>query len=281
MSGFSAEWLDLREAADRAARNAALRDSVARAFAHREHLAIVDLACGSGSNLRGLAEFLPARQRWRLVDHDPALLAAASARLVAWADAAEEGAETLVLAKGGRRIEVEFLGADLSAGAAAALDGEIDLMTSAAFFDLVSAHWLERFAAEIAARRLPLYALLSYSGEEAWTPPHAADAEMLAAFHRHQARDKGFGAAAGPRAASLLQEALERRGFAVETAPSPWRLGASQAALIEALADGSAAAVAETGEVSARTIEHWRRARRAAVGCEIGHLDLLARPAAA
>jgi len=281
MSGFSAEWLDLREAADRAARDAALRDSVARAFAHREHLAIVDLACGSGSNLRGLAEFLPARQRWRLVDHDPALLAAASARLVAWADAAEEGAETLVLAKGGRRIEVEFLGADLSAGAAAALDGEIDLMTSAAFFDLVSAHWLERFAAEIAARRLPLYALLSYSGEEAWTPPHAADAEMLAAFHRHQARDKGFGAAAGPRAASLLQEALERRGFAVETAPSPWRLGASQAALIEALADGSAAAVAETGEVSARTIEHWRRARRAAVGCEIGHLDLLARPAAA
>ncbi|WP_159730698.1 SAM-dependent methyltransferase [Methylosinus sp. Ce-a6] len=281
MSGFSAEWLDLREAADRAARNAALRDAVARAFARREHLAIVDLACGSGSNLRGLAEFLPARQRWRLVDHDPALLAAASARLVAWADAAEESAETLVLAKGGRRIVVEFLGADLSAGAAAALDGEIDLMTSAAFFDLVSAHWLERFAAEIAARRLPLYALLSYSGEEAWAPPHAADVEMLAAFHRHQARDKGFGAAAGPRAASLLQEALERRGFAVETAPSPWRLGASQAALIEALADGSAAAVAETGEVSARTIERWRRARRAAAGCEIGHLDLFARPTTA
>ncbi|WP_246659842.1 MULTISPECIES: hypothetical protein [Methylosinus] len=91
MSGFSAEWLDLRESADHAARNPALRESVARAFADRESLTIVDLACGAGSNLRGLAEHLPARQKWLLVDHDPALLAAARARLAAWADVAEGG----------------------------------------------------------------------------------------------------------------------------------------------------------------------------------------------
>lgn len=279
MSGFSAEWLDLREAADHAARNVALRDHVARAFADRDSLTIVDLACGAGSNLRGLAEFLPARQKWRLVDHDSALLAAASARLAAWADAAEEGA-TLVLAKGGRRIEVEFVATDIAAEAGAALDCGADLATSAAFFDLVSARWLESFAEEIAMRRLPLYALLTYSGEERWAPPHPADAEMLAAFHRHQRRDKGFGAAAGPTAPSLLQEALERRRFVVTKAASPWRLGASEAALIEALADGSAAAVAETGDVSAEIIEDWRRARLAAAGCEIGHSDLFARPAA-
>jgi len=277
MRGFSAEWLDLREGADHAARNAALRDAVSLAFADRERLTIVDLACGAGSNLRGLAEYLPARQKWLLVDHDRALLGAARARLVGWADAAE-GEDTLLLAKGARRIEVEFRTADLSAGAAGALEGEIDLVTSAAFFDLVSAQWLEGFAEQIAARRLPLYAILSYSGEERWTPPHAADADMLAAFHRHQARDKGFGPAAGPRAAGLLRDALERRRYIVETAPSPWRLGAGDGALIGALAEGSAAAVAETGEVSAQKIEDWRRARRAATGCEIGHWDVLARP---
>jgi len=279
MSGFSAEWLDLRESADHAARNAALRENVARAFADRDSSTIVDLACGAGSNLRGLAEYLPAQQKWLLVDHDPALLAAARARLSAWADGSE-GEDTLLLAKGARRIEVAFRTADLSAGAAAALEGEIDLVTSAAFFDLVSAQWLEGFAEQIAARRLPLYAILSYSGEERWTPPHAADAQMLAAFHRHQARDKGFGPAAGPRAAGLLGQALERRGYSVEMAPSPWRLGASEAALIQALAEGSAAAVTETGEVSAQMIEDWRHARRAAAGCEIGHVDLFARAAA-
>jgi hypothetical protein len=35
--------------------------------------------------------------------------------------------------------------------------------------------------------------------------------------------------------------------------------------------------VAETGEVSARIVEDWRRARLAAEGCEIGHSDLFAR----
>lgn len=277
MSGFSAEWLDLRELADHAARNPALRESVARAFADRESLTIVDLACGAGSNLRGLAEHLPARQKWLLVDHDPALLAAARARLAAWADVAE-GGDILCLAKGARRLEAEFRIADLSGGAGAALAGEADLVTSAAFLDLVSPQWLDRFAEQIAARRLPLYAILSYSGEERWTPPHAADARMLAAFHRHQAGDKGFGPAAGPRAAGLLAKALERRGYEVETAPSPWRLGAAEAALIAALAEGSAAAVAETGEVSAETIEDWRRARRKAAECEIGHSDMFARP---
>lgn len=277
MSGFSAEWLDLRESADHAARNPALRETVVRAFADRESLTIVDLACGAGSNLRGLAEYLPARQKWLLIDHDPALLAAARARLIAWADVAEEG-ETLILSKVARRLDVEFRTADLSGGAGAALAGKIDLVTSAAFFDLVSAQWLEAFAEQIAARRLPLYAILSYSGEERWTPPHADDGRMLAAFHRHQARDKGFGPAAGPRAAGLLARALERLGYSVETVPSPWRLGAAETALIAALAEGSAAAVAETGEVSARIVEDWRRARRAAEGCEIGHSDLLARP---
>ena len=83
VSGFSAEWLALREPFDAAARSAAsiaeLRAHVARGTAAAP-LAVVDLGAGAGSNLRYLAPLLGGVQRWRLADHDPKLLDAALAR---------------------------------------------------------------------------------------------------------------------------------------------------------------------------------------------------------
>jgi len=79
VSGFSAQWLALREPYDLAARSAAVRDAVAEAFADRASIAAVDLACGTGSTLRAVGPHLPSRQSWRLVDNDLSLLARASA----------------------------------------------------------------------------------------------------------------------------------------------------------------------------------------------------------
>jgi hypothetical protein len=275
MSGFSADWLDLREGADHRARSVELRDAVGAMFEARSHVEIVDLACGAGSNLRGLASVLPASQRWRLVDHDPALLEAARSRLAAWGDRVESH-DPLIILHNGRRILVEFRLADLASGAEAVLDERIDLVTAAALFDLVSPDWIARFARALATRGAPLYAALTYDGDERWIPAHAQDAAMLAAFHAHQGRDKGFGPAAGPRAATILREALEARGYLVSRAASPWRLGADDAPLIDALADGAAQAVLQTGLSPAETIGDWRAQRRSA--CRIGHVDLLARP---
>src|SRR4051794_32437282 len=90
MAGFSAAWLALREPADHAARSAALTRAVAEALAGVAEPGILDLACGTGSNLRYLrnagsertrppAAFETSRPtltgRWLLVDHDPDLLA--------------------------------------------------------------------------------------------------------------------------------------------------------------------------------------------------------------
>jgi len=275
MSGFSADWLRLREPADHAARNRKLLGLLEARFAGREHVTVLDLACGAGSNLRGQALHLPARQRWRLVDHDHKLLEAARAELVAWADQVESRAP-LTLLKADRRLEIEFLRSDLSRFDGKLLAPDPDLVTAAAFFDLVSAPWIEAFCATLAERGLPLYAVLSYDGVERWAPAHNADAARLAAFLSHQARDKGFGPAAGPRAAALLQAALERRGYSVETGPSPWRLGPSEQELIRELAAGSANAVAETALVPAEVVESWRASRRGATACEIGHVDLFA-----
>jgi len=81
MSGFSADWLALREPYDARARNRDVLDSVATAaVAAGDAVAVVDLACGTGSTLRAIAPRLPPRQDWRLVDNDLSLLARAAAR---------------------------------------------------------------------------------------------------------------------------------------------------------------------------------------------------------
>ncbi len=112
MSGFSADWLRLREPFDTAAREASLlapagggRDSPAGAEVTasnrsalgdaladwrrtRGELAVIDLGAGTGANLRFTAPRLGGPQRWTLIDNDPALLGLAAAETRAWARAA-------------------------------------------------------------------------------------------------------------------------------------------------------------------------------------------------
>ncbi len=276
MNAFSEQWLSLRENADDRARDRGLRDAVGQTFAGKSEMRIVDLACGAGANLRGLAPVLPARQHWLLVDCDRALLVDARKRLAQWADSVEHD-DPLVVTRQRRRIEITFLQADLAADLAC-LAPPLDLVACSAFFDLVSTAWIDRLCADLARKNLPLYACLTYSGEQDWRPPHPLDGEVLRAFHLHQASDKGFGRAAGPDGGEVLRKALEARAFDVVTAPSPWRLGAGDARLIRSLAGSIAQAVTQTALAPAENIEAWRQARQEASGCDIGHVDLFARP---
>jgi SAM-dependent methyltransferase len=257
MSGFDAGWLALREPADRAARN---RYLIARLVDHLDGRVprITDLGCGTGATLRALAPYLPDATEWTLVDNDPALISAAEAAI-------------------GDSARVRFRIADLARALDFALAEPFDVVTGSALIDLCSAGWLDALAAAL-PEGAALYMALSYDGREVWSPAHPAEAAALSAFHAHQRRDKGFGPALGPDSAGHLAAALSRRGWQVETAPAPWRLGPGDRPLIAALADGSAAAVAETGALDAATRAEWHAARRAAQEVEIGHIDLLALP---
>jgi hypothetical protein len=75
MSGFSAEWLKLREPYDLRARNRTVLDAVSDLIADQPSVVIVDLACGTGSTVRALSPRIKARQHWRLVDSDLSVLA--------------------------------------------------------------------------------------------------------------------------------------------------------------------------------------------------------------
>jgi hypothetical protein len=278
MSGFSADWLALREPVDHRSVSPLVRDAVRKWIGPRKQIDIIDLGCGSGSNLRGLAPYMPSMQRWRLVDWDQALLDHARTAIAEWADGAESSAGSLVVRAAGKEIHVTFDQADLMKDYARVLDKPAGLVTAAAFFDLVSAQWIADFCEVLAKRRLPLYTVLTYNGEEEWMPAHAGDAAMLAAFHAHQQSDKGFGPAAGPGAVEALRQALDAEGYTVITDASPWLMDRADARLIAELAAGTARAAVESGQVSESAAAQWLAARRGAESCRIGHVDLFARP---
>jgi len=276
MSGFSPDWLALREPADIRARDPQLLATLAQHLANRNGLEVVDLGCGTGSNLRSTAPALGPGQRWTLVDYDPRLLASARETLRAWADESAEDGASLVLTKDGLDIAVRFRQADLMQDLEAVIGGKPDLVTASALFDLCSADFIARLGRAVAAEGAAFYTVLTYDGEQGWTPPHRADAEMAAAFNAHQQIDKGFGSAAGPTAPAALALAFRENGYSVLEASTPWRIGEDEQALVDALADGFAGAAAEIGRVSPDVIADWLQVRRN--GCLVGHTDTLALP---
>lgn len=308
---FDAGWLALRRAADSAARARELERCAADWLRQRRigapqdrPLRVVDLGCGSGANPCHLATRLPGPQQWTLIDHDPGLLAHAHAACAGLRDAAGEPARVATRCQDLARLDAHAL-----AGT--------DLVCASALLDLVDAAWLDRLADACAATGSALLVTLSVDGHWCFRPdtadgptdavpgpadrsvdpatdaaPEAAaaapadDSFVRAAFNAHQRRDKGLGAALGPDAAPALATRLRARGFAVQLAPSPWRLALAdpaQADLARALIDGwRDAASAQRPDASAR-IAAWHARRIAACGpgggtLEVGHVDLFATP---
>jgi SAM-dependent methyltransferase len=276
MSGFSADWLALREPADMRARNGELAAALSARLGQRAHLDVVDLGSGTGSNLRGTAPLLGQSQAWTLVDYDPRLLEAARGALAGWADTSRVVGDRLELTKDGRRITVAFRQADLARDLAAGLGEGADLVTASALFDLASPAFIRGFAGEVAQRRAVFYTVLTYNGIQRWTPRHPADNQMVAAFHGHQMRDKGFGPSAGPTAPAHLADAFRLAGYSVAEGDSPWLLSSRDAALVEELARGYLSAVLETGRIDPATLAAWGKVAR--TGAEVGHTDTLAVP---
>lgn len=288
MSGFSPDWLRLRESADLAARDPALARRFAAALPRTRASRILDLGAGSGANARALLPRIAGDQHWTLIDHDRGLLGAQADAFMSWARRQgypiSAGGGHIAIAAAPARWEIAAMPLDLAGDRASLAELDIDGVTAAAFFDLVSAPWLERFVGMLAHRRLPLLAVLTVDGRRLWQPALAEDAIVAAAFARHQQRDKGFGPALGSTAATLLAEFLSKTGFRVERAASDWRLGIGDEALLAALIAGEAGAAREAAPEAAAPIDLWEKRRcehlsAHRLGLTVGHCDLLALPA--
>lgn len=264
MSGFSADWLTLREPVDQRSRSVAILESIERYFEHRDSITAIDLASGRGSMIRALMPRLPARQLWHPVDDEPVLLRDAE------------------LARTGTiRIEPRLV--NLAQNIEDVLSLAADLVVTSAFIDLVSESWLDRLVNVTVARKLPVCLAMSYDGRTACSPTHDRDVAVIDAFDRHQRRDKGFGPALGPTAADVAASKFRRAGYDVMVERADWHLDRNERKLQTMMIAGWQAAAGEMNELAADDLDAWHEQRRAWIitgqaTMMIGHRDVWAVP---
>jgi hypothetical protein len=249
---FDADWLALREPFDAAARDIILARRFAAMLPPRPRL--MDLGAGAGSLFRWLAPIIGRAQVWTFADADADLLRLAFARCAEWGEA--QGFAVTVPASGAMLLHtqtgawrIEALRADI-AHAMPSLDRH-DGVVCSALLDLVSRAWLT----------------------------HPFDRVVLAGFRRDQRRDKGFGPALGPRAAS----ALVGTGTVI-TANTPWHIPITATAMLTHLVTSHADVAARRPPLRRDAIADWRalrlaQASRGKLAIRIGHRDSLVLPA--
>lgn len=303
VQGFDGGWLAMREPLDRAARDAGLTAALVdwidarRAASGAAAVHLVDLGCGSGSNLRHLLPRLGMGQRWRLIDNDPVLLGSLPVLLDAWCRQREltlgVAADRSLKVRGdGVSATITVERVDLAAGLEGLDLGGADLVTASALLDLCSGNWIGALVKACADARAAGLFVLDYDGTADWTPPMEMDARVRELVNRHQRRDKGFGPALGPAAGAFAAERFADAGYEVSAARSVWRIDADAAVLHAAFVDGWAGAATELESGDADTgaaiaaiaaIAEWAAARRerietGAVALAVGHHDVLALP---
>jgi hypothetical protein len=261
MSGFSKEWLALREPADAIARDKSLLTRLE--LNGRKKLKVIDLGTGSASNLRYLAPQLENSQSWTLVDADQALL------------------DGVAVPKIDQSLLIEKHLLDLARDLDALDMTKCDLVTASAFFDLVSEEWIARLAEKCANANIA-YGLfvLNFDGRISWSPQDADDEDIRAAFNAHMRGEKGFGPALGGQAAKALEKRFKAAGYRVFSGDSSWKLAAESAELQFQLLQGYLQAASEQEPGKSEMIEAWARRRRTSIAkgesrLAVGHRDVL------
>ena len=289
MTGFSAEWLALRETIDGRARHVELNAKVKSVLQNRgRERMIIDLGAGHGSNFRYLAPILGGTQFWQLVDADDELLKTAIKAIDKWAQAQSWSTSRddyrieIDAPNGGWTVTTEL--ADLDQDLDKLGLDDVDLVTASALLDLVSESWIDRFADRVARPHPSCLFTLSYNGNLVFDPTDNDDKWVSGLLNRHQETDKGFGTALGPRASIYLKEALEKRDYIVTIGESPWQLDdhthLGDADVQRVLLNDWVAALTEWQPQHSLRLESWLNRRITFIEdgfsqLRIGHEDLL------
>ena len=288
MGDFKPDWLALREAADVLARSSRLTRVIADKFPDDAELHVLDIATGTGANVRYLAEHLPPRQNWVLVDRDPVLLGELPMRMRSWgvARGLEVAGEDDALLLSGPRLMCRLarrrrdLATDIEGGDADIFAGR-GFVTASALLDLVSERWLRALASRCRESSAAALFALTYDGRIRCSPEEPEDDTIRALVNTHQRTDKGFGAALGATACGWAEQCFTGLGYHVQREPSDWMLGPDARELQEQLIDGWAEAAIAVASGQASSIRSWRTRRLAHVAAGrsrlvVGHEDLAA-----
>ncbi len=283
------DWLALREPADTASRSQTLTRALAEALGAHDQLRVLDLATGTGSNIRYLLNRLPdRRQHWLAVDHSPTLLAQLPIGMASWGatHAFDVAAGTAGCVIRGPNVEcqVETRQMDLGTLDAADVFANRHLVTASALLDLVSDAWLRAVATGCRSAGAAALFTITYNGRSTCSPTEPEDDLILDLFNRHQHTDKGLGgSAAGPDAVLSAVRTFADVGYRMLREPSDWTLAEEDAELQRQLIDGWAGAATEMAPDIGLTIADWRtrRLRHVDAGRShivVGHDDVAAWP---
>jgi SAM-dependent methyltransferase len=265
----SPDWLALREPADAAARATDLVAQVRQLLAARRPVVVHDLGCGTGSMARWLAPQLPAPQHWVMYDRDADLLERVAA-----------GAPPL--SADGSRVTVETRQRDITRLGERDLTGA-SLITASALLDMLTAAEIERIARSCVGAGCPVLLTISVIGRVTFTPSDPLDDAIASAFNEHQRRAGVNGRLLGPDAPGFAADTFASWGAEVVVAPSPWRLGAGDAALATEWFRGWVSAACEqrpelTDPTHAYAERRLADAAAGRLGVTVHHRDLLAVP---
>jgi hypothetical protein len=264
MTTVTAGWLAQRAAADDAARSEQLAAEL-RGKIRAGGVTLHDLGAGTGAMVRWLAPRLPGPQRWVLHDADAGILS--HVELDGVVDAA--GRPVAAIAFVG---DLADLPPDAFVGASA--------VTASALLDVITLAEAERIVAACAAAGAPAFFSLTVTGSVRLYPAEPLDAALGAAFDDHQRRDAHGRRLLGPDAVPVVAALFDARGWNVQTASTPWRLGPQDRALVAEWLDGwVGAAVEQRPELAAEAAGYLdRRLRSAAPSVTVSHEDLLVWP---
>ena len=231
----------------------------------RPSVTIVDLACGTGSTLRALAPRIKARQNWRLVDNDLSLLARAP-----------QSRRRTSTSRPCRSISTAILKPRSTARSIWSRRRRCSISSPT--------NGCERLAVETAARRLPVYAALSYDGRV------EIDAGRCRRRRRSSPRSTRISAPtralvrrSGRTRRSKAIERFERVGYSVVQGPSDWVFAPTDREIQIEMLSGWAAAAREIGDMPLPDVVGWLTRRRDLVAAgrssiRVGHVDFFARP---
>ena len=227
VSGFSQEWLSLREPADHAARDSALTEVLIAWASRKRALRIMDFGTGTGSNLRYLCPLLGHDQHWTLVDNDAQLLSHLPEILSHWGASngitVQRSGDMINLSNEVFSACVQWQQTDLANDLHSLPFAATDLVTGSALLDLTSGNWLDQLAGLCMEHHCASLFVLNFDGRIEWQPVNDEDAQMRYRLNKHQLNDKGFGEALGPQAGHYLVERLQPHQQ-VMVMPSDWVL---------------------------------------------------------
>jgi len=286
MNETLSRWLQLREPADIASRSESLSRTIAATMPRAKPVHVLDLATGTGTNLRYLSGFLPDCQHWLIVDSNAELLNKVSVLTSSWASAQnfkfKKNIDRYLISGTTLKCHIETLNLDLRKLDNVEIFKDRDLVTASALLDLTSEQWLHTLADRCRSVGAGVLFAITYTGGSTCSPQEPEDDMIRNLLNQHQKTDKGLGGPAeGPDAVNCASRCFKNVGYSVQTAPSHWMLGNNEHDLQRMLIDSWTVAAIQMEPAKVSLISHWRFRRIQHINAGrsrivVSHLDLAA-----